>query len=321
MTFTHKNRNTFNQENHITSWIVKVPATAANLGPGFDVLGLALGIYNTFKVRKEEKGFSLKITGMGSENLPRDESNLAIQAFSAVIHENGKKMEGFHFEIDNNFPLAKGLGSSASAIIGGISLAYQVLDLPFMVEEILKSALPFEGHADNLVPALLGGLQLVYYDENELRFKKLIPHPDLAVILVIPEGEISTQKARKSLPEHVSIKDCVFNMHCLAMSIQCLIEGDCKDLVNHLKDRIHQFHRIKLLDGLEELFMDLQKEFPGWVISGSGPTLLHFVEIQEQASISVQIEEIVKGSKLNAQVLHCIPVTDGVLCLKPEPDE
>lgn len=298
--------------------VVKVPASSANLGPGYDVLGIALGVYNTYRVFPSKQGFKLDIKGQGENILPCDDSNLVIRCFNEVMNQHGKSSNDYQFEIENHIPLSRGMGSSASAIIGGISLAYQVLDLPFIVEEILNLAIPYEGHADNLIPALLGGLQLVYFNQDEIRFRKIKAHPDLAVVLVIPDGGISTEKARKVIPKNLSLEDCVFNMHRLALTIQCLQDGDFEELTASLKDRIHQPYRIKLLEGLEALFWELEKNFPGWVISGSGPTLLHFVKVQEQAKICQQIEEIIEHTELKARVLHCVPVSDGVLYMQTE---
>ncbi len=293
-------------------WIVKVPATTANIGPGFDVLGLALDIYNIYKVQSASK-FSIQIQGEGAEILPKDESNLVVRCFKQILAHYGKQVDPYAFEINNSIPLSRGLGSSASAIIGAIFLAYQVLNRPLNAHEILKWALPWEGHADNLTPALLGGLQMVFYQEPDLHFKKLAIHPDLRAIVVIPEGYISTEQARSVLPKNVALKDCIFNMHRLALTIQYLEAGDIDGLIYSLEDRLHQSYRLKLLSGLWDLFQLLQKLMCGWVVSGSGPTLLHFIHKEQTKDILDKIKPLISKSKLQFKARACLPVIHGLL--------
>lgn len=303
------------------SWVVKVPASAANIGAGYETLALTLGLYNTYKVSHATDGFSISAYGIDADIIPKDNSNLIVQAFDLVVKEYNYSYKDFSFEMESHIPVAKGMGSSAAAIIAGVSLAYQVLDLPFLVEEILRIAVSLEKQAANLVPALLGGLQLVYCKEDELKFKKLCPHPDLAVVLVVPEREVVKKSNKKSLPKNISLDDCIFNMHRLASTVQSLQEGDLDELTYSLKGRLHQMHLMEQMDGLEDIYMELEKEYPGWIIIGSGPTLLHFVALVNQSKVSSHVEQLMNTLALPVTVMHCIPVSDGVLYMETKEDD
>ncbi len=275
---------------------VKIPATSANLGPGFDVLGIALQLYNELEIAElnSPKKFSIEVDGEGKDTLPRDEKNIVYQAVGKVYQRVGKKLPPLSLRFTNRIPLARGLGSSASAIIGGMVAANELLGKKLSVEEILEEALVMEGHPDNLVPALVGGLCICYKKDElqaiptarpgnnargglyqsfrrgsslqvkdsmskaqsneQIKYIKISQLPNWKVVVCVPKYEVSTALARKILLDKVSRKDVVFNLSRVALLINAFMSGDKCLLETAMEDRLHQTARVKLIPGMDDVF-------------------------------------------------------------------
>lgn len=258
---------------------VRVPATSANLGPGFDALGLALRLHNTLTLEPAEAP-QIEIDGEGAGTLPRDPTHLAYQAAMAVVAraegEDGPGARAFCLRQHNRIPLARGLGSSAAAIVGGAVAANALLGHPLDQQALLDLATELEGHPDNVAPALLGGLVVCARTATGVRWMRLAP-PSLRVVLAVPDYQVSTDEARRRLPARVPFPDAVFNVTRAALLVAALT-GDRPDLLDEAtQDRLHQPYREQLVPGLTDVFAAARGAGAyGVALSGSGPAVLAF---------------------------------------------
>jgi homoserine kinase len=271
--------------NNMTIASVTVPASTSNLGASFDTCGLALSLYLRVEVEERSGGFEVVASGEGADRVPHDETNLIARVARSVSELRGKPLGGARLSIQNEIPLARGLGSSSAAIIAGISV-YEALSGERLTEEELFSyALRFEDHGDNLAPSLLGGMAVACVIEKA-HSKSLVTvqreWPDeVKVVLCIPEFEMATAQMRAVLPREVSLADAVFNVQRAAL-LQALIAERRFDLFSEaLRDRLHQPHRVPLGRGLAEVLRlnEETKDRPGLLgvaMSGAGPTMIAF---------------------------------------------
>ncbi|MFA7575174.1 MAG: homoserine kinase, partial [Arcobacteraceae bacterium] len=251
---------------------VRVPATTANLGSGFDCLGMALSLYLDIEMEKIDCGFVFQAEGEGSEILSSDRDNLIYKAASLVIEKIGlnPEKEGIKISIRNEIPVERGLGSSASAIIGGILAAAELYDLDITREEVLQMAFSLEGHLDNIVPALIGGFTISYRDQKgQIKWVKLdIPH-DLRAVVGIPPFTLSTEEMRKVLPKNVSLQDAVDNLSKSALLVNALQQSKWDLIPEAMQDRIHQPFRLPFIKGAKNIFSEVQKSgIAGVALSG-----------------------------------------------------
>jgi len=254
----------------------RVPATVANLGPGFDAFGLALSLFNEIEVDTEgEPG--VVVQGEGADELPRDDHNLVVRAMRAFAAEAGRDLPPFALRCANAIPLERGLGSSAAAAVGGLLLADHLLGVSVDRIEILRVAAELEGHADNAAAALSGGLAVAYVgDDERWRAERVETSPELRPVVLVPEGErVSTNAARRALPEDVSLQDAVFNASRAALLVLGLT-GRPDLLGVALEDHVHQAARLALAPAAAELFDRLRDDGVAVCVAGSGPTLLAF---------------------------------------------
>lgn len=259
----------------------RVPATAANLGPGFDCLGLALDLCNEFTVDTEaEPGITWE--GEGAGELPTDGSDMVSRAMRVAERRIAEAHGAGAFEVPalalhgtNRIPLDRGLGSSAAAAVAGVTLAYRLLDLDDLdsfATTALWLAAEIEGHPDNAAAAALGGLTIVAADDVE----RLDPHPGVRPILFVPdEIRLSTEDARRAIPETVTREDAVFNVGHAALTVARLLH-DPDRLRLAMRDRLHQDARLALVPQARELYLAIEEAGLPVCVSGSGPTLLAF---------------------------------------------
>lgn len=259
----------------------RVPATAANLGPGFDCLGLALDLCNEFTVDTEaEPGITWE--GEGAGELPTDGSDMVSRAMRVAERRIAEAHGAGAFEVPalalhgtNRIPLDRGLGSSAAAAVAGVTLAYRLLDLDDLdsfATTALWLAAEIEGHPDNAAAAALGGLTIVAADDVE----RLDPHPGVRPILFVPdEIRLSTEDARRAIPETVTREDAVFNVGHAALTVARLLH-DPDRLRLAMRDRLHQDARLALVPRARELYLVIEEAGLPVCVSGSGPTLLAF---------------------------------------------
>lgn len=257
---------------------VRVPATSANLGPGFDCLAIALDLYNEVRMTPVEDGIRVEVQGEGAGSLPNDENNLVAQAALRAFESLDQRPPGVDIHCHNRIPLGSGLGSSAAAVVAGLTAANALVEGGMGDEELLFLAFALEGHADNAAAALNGGLNLVRARPAELIVRK-VPIPQLQVALAVPGFELPTERMRNVLPEYVSLDDAVDNMASLGLLLEALRDGNYDLLLEAADDRLHQPHRVKRIPGAEAALAAARAAgAAAAVISGAGPSLLAFAE-------------------------------------------
>ena len=252
---------------------VSVPATSANLGPGFDSLGLAIAMKNQVIIRPS-KFHSVSLKGEGSNNPVLKDNNMFISIFNDFYHNLSHKKRNFRFEFFNEIPLSRGLGSSSAVIVSAIASAYAIEGIKLEKDKLLNLALAYENHPDNITPAVMGGFNVATVQENEVRYiNKSIPK-SLKAVVVIPNRPISTQLSRKALPFKYSKDDVIFNISHSSLLTAAFMSENWKMLRTASLDKVHQKYRMKQMP---ELF-DVQKTALRHgalmsTLSGSGSTL------------------------------------------------
>jgi homoserine kinase len=247
----------------------------ANLGPGFDCLALALDLANEFTVDTEAEP-GVVVEGEGAEEVPSDRTNLVFRTIAYTAGELGGSLPPFHLSCRNAIPLQRGLGSSASAVVGGLMLADRLLGSGLSSGRLLEMAVDIEGHADNVAACSLGGLVAAYLSADGWRAEALTADPALRLAVLIPEAErISTKDARRSLPRTVPFPDAAFNVSRTALTLLALT-GNPALLPEALEDRLHQARRLDLAPAARSLFQDLRDAGFPVCVAGSGPSLLAF---------------------------------------------
>lgn len=268
---------------------VEVPATSANLGPGFDCLGIALSLVNTLELRLSERD-ELLVSGEGASQLTGHSTSLAHRAARAVWDELELGPTGFALSMNNAIPFARGLGSSSAAIVAGLFAANEwaraFKGAALSQSHLLNLATRIEGHPDNVAPALLGGVCVcATREDGEVFCVSSTPAFVPRFVVWIPEVELSTEKARGALPTSYSRADCVFNISRSSLLVAALAQGDEESLAEALRDRIHQDYRASLVPGWDQLgkvARDLGAI--GVTLSGAGPTILFWLSPQTDPS-------------------------------------
>jgi len=281
---------------------ISVPATSANLGPGFDTLGLAISLHNQVSI-KPSKFHSVSLKGEGSNNPVLKDNNMFIAIFNDFYHNLSHKKRHFRFEFSNEIPLSRGLGSSSAVIVSAIASAYAIEGIKIEKEKLLNLALAYESHPDNITPAVMGGFNVASVHENEVKFIKKDMPRSLKAIVVIPNRPMSTQLSRKALPFKYSKEDTIFNISHSSLLTAAFINEDWKMLRTASLDKVHQKYRMKQMP---ELF-DVQKTALKHgalmsTLSGSGSTLFS-IAFNEDAK---RIE-----SELNKRFPHFRVLTRG----------
>lgn len=290
---------------------VKVPATSANLGPGFDTLGMSLDFYNQITVEHNSTGLEIIISGNGEKELATDESNLVYYVMSRLFEKVGYTDHNLTIKLDNKIPLARGLGSSAAAIVGGLVAANKLVGDKLSQDELLDLAVEIEGHPDNVAPALLGGV-VITTNNGEKNVYKKIAVPDLKVVVAIPDYQLSTKKARQVLPDKVDFDDAIFNISQTALLISGLLSSDYQLISQSLSDKLHQPYRAKLIPGFEKIKERLKDLALGVMLSGSGPTVIALT-VENEVEIGERMVEIFKQHQIKADYLVTAPTNQGVL--------
>ena len=240
---------------------VKVPATTANLGPGFDCLGLALPLYNEITVEEQVmpgSGIEINIIDdnetFDTLSIPKDENNIVYKAIELLYNFVGQSVSDIKITIKTNIPVTRGLGSSASVIVGGLVAANELLGKPADKAVILSIASEVEGHPDNVAPAIFGGFCISSMENDGSVSYSKIPWPsDWKLNVIIPDYELDTKIARSVLPVNISIKDAAFNIRKCAMLVDAVYRQDSESMKKCLKDKLHQPYREQLIKGFKEL--------------------------------------------------------------------
>lgn len=255
---------------------VKVPATSANLGPGFDSLGLALSLYSEVTaVVRDGAGAHVSVHGVGEGELPTDESNLIVRTIKTVFDSVGRDLPGLELVATNNIPHGRGLGSSGAAIVAGVMAAKGLLagDVELDSQRLLSIASTLEGHPDNVAPALFGGLTIAWSSDEGPQFKKLTVHRGVSPLVCVPQQTMSTEVARGLRPESVSHEDAAFNVSRSALLVAALVQSP-ELLFAATEDRLHQSYRAAAMPETQTLLEALRGAGHAAVVSGSGPSVL-----------------------------------------------
>jgi len=255
---------------------VKVPATSANLGPGFDTLGLSLALYDELRVSvRDEPGATVEVVGVGAGEVPTDESNLVVRAIAHTFESVGVALPGLDLVARNNIPHGRGMGSSGAAIVSGIMAAKGLLEgvAEFDAQALLALANDMEGHPDNVAPALFGGLTIAWVTPDGPQFKKLIVHRGVSPLVLVPEHVMSTALARSLQPQSVPHEDAVFNVSRPALAIAAPIPSP-ELLHAATEDKLHQSYRASAMPETDRLITLLRSNGFAAVVSGAGPSIL-----------------------------------------------
>lgn len=261
------------------SWsLVRVPASSANIGPGFDALGLALGVYLECRFRCAAR-LSIAISGRDSACIPADERNLIWQTAVAVAEKQRMTLAPIELHIHNDIPIGKGLGSSAAALTAGVVIADELLGLGWKPLRILDEAARLEGHPDNVAACTLGSIVASAIDSGGVaRAVRLELPARFNIGVVVPDFDLPTSKARSVLPSCYSREDAIFNVQRAALLIAALATGTISAFPAALEDRLHQPYRVALVPGLDEILRLRAPGLLGCALSGAGPSILVFFE-------------------------------------------
>ncbi len=257
---------------------VRVPASSANLGPGFDALGLALGVYLTCTFERADK-LRITVRGRDANRIPATDDNLIWQTALRVAQDVGGRLPLISLEIDNDIPIEKGLGSSAAALTAGVVIADHLLGLHWKPHRILDEAARIEGHPDNVAACVLGSIVASAIDAGGVaRAVRLELPASYGVAVVVPDYELPTSQARAVLPDSYSRQDAIFNVQRSALLIAALATGTTSAFPAAFEDRLHQPYRFALVPGLEEIVKLRAPGLLGCALSGAGPSILAFYE-------------------------------------------
>ncbi len=297
---------------------VRVPATTANIGPGFDCLGAALTLYNEFTFTPADT-WGVRVQGVGADRLHVDDlaNNLVYQAFTQLFAQIDQPPIAAQLDIVINVPLARGLGSSATAIVGGLVGANQLAGCPLSPAELAALATAMEGHPDNVVPALFGGCRLSATGlDHDWEIAPLTWQPQIVPVVAIPEFELSTQAARSVLPTEYPRSVAVFNAAHVGLLLQGLATGNGDWLKAALQDQLHQPYRKNLIPGYDAVHhAAMQEGAYGLVISGAGPTLLALVDGSRSATVATAMKQAWQSAGVTAEAMVLQLDTQGTVIL------
>jgi homoserine kinase len=285
---------------------VSAPASSANLGPGYDCLGVALPLRNAVEVERRPGALEVTVLGEGEGVLPCDATNLVVRSFAAVWDG---PLDGLAFRMRNEVPLQSGMGSSSAAIVTGLAAGLALAGRPHGSDELIALAAPIEGHPDNVAAAIAGGFTLALGGAEPL-LRRIEPPAGLAFVLVVPDHELGTEESRKSLRPDVPRADAVYSLQRASLLVLALASGDLDALPRALDDRLHQPDRA----GLTPMFCELQEHLPalgafGCTLSGAGPSTLVWVRADEAPAVAARVAALLP----HAAVTALAPEPSGVI--------
>lgn len=255
---------------------IQIPATSANLGAGFDALGLALTFYNYVEMEESDR---IDIKSSDGLDIPTDEKNLIYISAKDLFNVCGKKLDGLKLRQTNSIPMARGLGSSSACIIAGLVGANKMLGDPLTKDDLVDLSAQIEGHPDNTAPALLGGIVTAVFDGRKVHWVKQEVFTKLKFVAVIPDFELKTEQARACLPKEIAHRDAVYNLSRAALFSASLLTGKFENLRTAVDDKLHQPYRMELIPHCRDVFdIAYTHGAYGAYISGAGPTIMAIVD-------------------------------------------
>lgn len=280
---------------------VRVPASSGNTGSGFDSTGMALSLYNELIVDTGSTGYC--VHGEGRDSLPNDETNLCVWAMRHLARLTGSQLPEHSLELINRIPISRGLGSSSAALVSGLLAANQLLNHPLGQSDIMTLAAEIEGHTDNVVPCVLGGVVVSVLEDRCVEAVKLASPSPLNVVVWVPEFELQTSLARAALPEQVPLRDAVFNLGRAALFVAAYTTGRYDLLGAATEDRLHQPYRKHLVPGLYEIMHSARSSgaLAAW-LSGAGPSVIALCE-GDTAEVEQGIVSAVTACCMKGRVL------------------
>ncbi|GIP45486.1 homoserine kinase [Paenibacillus sp. J45TS6] len=293
---------------------VKVPASTANLGPGFDSLGMALTLYSYIEMQQAEET-CIALHGEHLDGIPTDKSNLIYKVAQRVFEEAGVEIPELSISMYSEVPLTRGLGSSASAIIGALVAANELIGSPLSKDRLFTLATQIEKHPDNVGASLFGGFVATAWDGDNAHYVKIDPPKELEILAVIPRFQLSTTKAREALPKVLSLQDAVYNISRSSLLVGAVAAGRYDLLASAMRDRIHQPYRAELVPGMAEILEQAPlRGALGASLSGAGPTVLALVHKEEARKHELEnyMLQTMNSHGLEADTLWLQPDQNGV---------
>lgn len=282
---------------------VQVPATSANLGPGFDVLGLSLGFYDELSVEVIDGADQAIISGEGERELPTDEKHLVLRSIRKGLELVNEAVPGLKLTANNKIPHARGMGSSSAAIVAGIALARELVGPDrISIPEFINLAGRLEGHPDNIAPCILGGMTIAWMDDDGHHAVRLAVHSDVVPVVSIPDFKVATEKARGLLPLRIPHDDAVFNVSRSSLMVYAMTQ-DPTLLFTATEDRIHQRQRADVMPDTLRAISILRRAGLPAVVSGAGPTVLTLAT----AETAPLVTQVLADTNLNFQTMS-LPV-------------
>lgn len=297
---------------------VKVPATSANIGPGFDSMGIALGLYNYVTAEETDTGkLEIKIIDKSSEFLPCDENNLIYKSMKRVFDAVKYKPKGLKLTLENNIMITRGLGSSSAGIVGGIVAANKLSGDQLSVNDMLRLAADIEGHPDNVTPALVGGFTVNVQTKYAIRYvKSELSEKDLRFAALVPDFFLQTKKSRGVLPKSVSMRDAVYNTGHSALLTASLMSGKYENIRTAVGDKLHQNYRKRLIPNMDSLFrLCYDNGALGVYLSGAGPTIIAIIRADNK-TFGCNISRVLTGKLKNWQLHILKPDNDGACVIE-----
>ncbi|MDA1021413.1 MAG: homoserine kinase [Cyanobacteria bacterium] len=296
---------------------VKVPASTSNLGPGFDVIGLALNLYNQyqFKVLDKKNSELVYSSNITESEIPYSKDNLVYRAFDYVFKKEQQETPSIQIHFEADIPTTGGFGSSSTAIIAGLMAANEILGNPYDQKKLLKIGTQLDGHPDNITPAIVGGLVVCIYADSQHRFVKLDWDQSLFFVAVTPDFKVPTANARSILPSHVEFQDAIFNIGYSSLLVAALATKNTEVLKQCFKDRLHQHYRAQLVPGMQcVLDSGVEAGAIGTMLSGAGSTLIAVVDNQKTAeTVALAMQSSWLQSSVKSQIRYLRAIEQGAV--------
>lgn len=296
---------------------VRVPASTANLGPGFDTLAMALSLYAWIEMKQDDRTY-FHLYGDEMKGVPADKSNLTYKVAQMVFDEAGVSVPELAISMYSDIPLSRGLGSSASAIVGSLYAANALIGSPLPDSKLFDMAACLENHPDNVGASLFGGIIAAAWDGKHADYVRIDPPADLATLVVIPDFHLATSQAREALPKQIPLSDAVYNISRSSLMTAALASGRLDMIGAAMRDRIHQPYRAALVPGMSEILVEApNKGALGVALSGAGPTLIAFIQRGDERieTLKTYLMETMRKEGISASSLLLQPDTEGVKVL------